>query len=152
MQALMKAWSAVVMAALGLLLVSSQALARPLDGLRDLERQLRLKPDQKVQFDAAAAATQRALVSSALAAVELKERFTREMLQPRPDFTALFAAQQAMVDLNRPLFRAAGDEWARLYAMLDEEQVRVAKAYVDKTLVGVEALAEVFRRALSQLR
>jgi hypothetical protein len=147
----MKAWWQLMLAAFALL-VSLQVAGSPLDGLRDLERQLRLKPEQKLQFDAASAATQRALVGSALAAAEFKDRFTREMLRPRPDFAELFAAQDAMVEMNRPLLRAARDEWVRLYAMLDDEQARIAKGYVDRTLMGAEALAEVFRRALGQLR
>lgn len=135
----------VVLAAL---LVSTQAAARPLEGLRELERQLQLRPEQKAQFDVAAAATQRALVSSALSGVEFKERVARELMRPRPDLAELFAAQEAMVEQNRPLFRTAREEWVRLYAMLDEEQVRIAKAYVERTLLGVESLAEAFRRHL----
>ena len=130
------------------LFVSLDAAARPLDGLRELERQLQLRPEQKAQFDVAAAATQRALVSSALSGVELKERLARELMRPRPDLAELFAAQEAMVEQNRPLFRTAREEWVRLYAMLDEDQVRIAKAYVERTLLGVESLAEAFRRHL----
>jgi hypothetical protein len=56
------------------------------------------------------------------------------------------------VEQNRPLFRSARDEWLRLYAMLDEDQVKIAKAYVERTLLGVESLAESFRKFLGQLR
>jgi hypothetical protein len=129
-------------------LFSAEVAARPLEGLRELERQLQLRPEQKAQFDVAAAATQRALVSSALSGVEFKERVARELMRPRPDLAELFAAQEAMVEQNRPLFRTAREEWVRLYAMLDEEQVRIAKAYVERTLLGVESLAEAFRRHL----
>jgi hypothetical protein len=129
-------------------LFSADVAARPLEGLRELERQLQLRPEQKAQFDVAAAATQRALVSSALSGVEFKERVARELMRPRPDLAELFAAQEAMVEQNRPLFRTAREEWVRLYAMLDEDQVRIAKAYVERTLLGVESLAEAFRRHL----
>ena len=128
------------------LFVSPDAAARPLEGLRELERQLQLRPGQKAQFDVAAAATQRALVSSALSGLEFKERVARELMRPRPDLAELFAAQEVMVEQNRPLFRNAREEWVRLYAMLDEEQVRIAKDYVERTLLGVESLAEAFRR------
>ena len=138
----------VAMVACATMLFSVGAFARPLDGLRELERQLQLRPEQKAQFDVAAAATQRALVSSALSAVEFKERVTRELLRPRPDLAELFAAQEAMVEHNRPIFRIAREEWVRLYAMLDEDQVRIAKAYVERTLLGVESLADAFRRYL----
>lgn len=127
-----------------------EAMARPLEGLRELERQLQLRPEQKAQFDVAAAATQRALVSSALSGLEFKERVARELMRPRPDLAELFAAQEAMVEQNRPLFRAAREEWLSLYAMLDESQVRIAKGYVERTLLGVESLAEAFRRYLAR--
>lgn len=142
----------VVLVACAASLASASASARPMEGLRELERQLRLRPEQQAQFDVAAAATQRALVSSALSAVEFKERVGRELLRPRPDLAELFAAQEAMVEQNRPLFRAAQQEWVRLYAMLDEEQVRIAKGYVERTLMGVESLAEAFRRYLGHFR
>jgi hypothetical protein len=142
----------VVLAACATLLVSFGAAARPMESLRELERQLRLRPDQKAQFDVAAAATQRALVSSALSAVEFKERVGRELMRSRPDLAELFAAQEAMVEQNRPLFRAAREEWLRLYATLDEDQVRIAKAHVERLLLGVETLAESFRRYLGQFR
>jgi hypothetical protein len=135
-----------------LCVVSLGAAASRMEGLEQLERQLRLNPEQKIQFDIAKAATQRALLSSALTGMEFKERIGRELMRPRPDLDAIFAAQEALVEQNRPLFRAARDEWVRLYALLDEDQVRIAKAYVEKTLVGMEAMAEMMRRFLGQLR
>ena len=144
---MLRAWL-VLFAACVSSLLSFSAAARPLEGLRELERQLQLRPEQKAQFDVAAAATQRALMSSALSGLEFKERVTRELLRPRPDLAELFAAQEAMVEQNRPLFRTAREEWVRLYAMLDEDQVRIAKAYVERTLLGVESLADAFRRHL----
>lgn len=140
-------WIAVLFAAA---FTPPAAMARPLEGLRELEQQLQLRPEQKAQFDVAAAATQRALVSSALSGLEFKERVARELMRPRPDPAELFAAQEAMVEQNRPLFRAAREEWVSLYAMLDESQVRIAKGYVERTLLGVESLAEAFRRYLAR--
>ena len=150
MKALRYLWMFAAAAALAM--VSLGASATRMEGLQQLERQLRLNPEQKAQFDVAAAATQRALVSSALSGMEFKERLGRELMRPRPDLEVIFQAQEAMVEQNRPLFRAARDEWVRLYAMLDEDQVKIAKAYVERTLLGVESLAESFRKFLGQLR
>jgi hypothetical protein len=144
------AW--MLLAATVLSLASLGSAAARMEGLDRLERQLRLNPEQKAQFDVAAAATQRALVSSALSGMEFKERLGRELMRSRPDLDAIFAAQEALVEQNRPLFRIAREEWVRLYAMLDEEQVKVAKAYVERTMLGVESLAESFRRFLGQMR
>jgi hypothetical protein len=150
MKALRYLWMFAAAAALAM--VSLGASATRMEGLQQLERQLRLNPEQKAQFDVAAAATQRALVSSALSGMEFKERLGRELMRPRPDLEVIFQAQEAMVEQNRPLFRSARDEWLRLYAMLDEDQVKIAKAYVERTLLGVESLAESFRKFLGQLR
>lgn len=150
MKALSYLWMFAAAAALAM--VSLGASATRMEGLQQLERQLRLNPEQKAQFDVAAAATQRALVSSALSGMEFKERIGRELMRPRPDLEVIFQAQEAMVEQNRPLFRSARDEWVRLYAMLDEDQVKIAKAYVERTLLGVESLAESFRRFLGQMR
>jgi hypothetical protein len=150
MKALRHLWFFIAAAALAMMSLGADA-AR-LEGLQQLERQLRLNPEQKAQFDVAAAATQRALVSSALSGMEFKERLGRELMRPRPDLEVIFQAQEAMVEQNRPLFRSARDEWLRLYAMLDEEQVKIAKVYVERTLLGVESLAESFRKFLGQLR
>ena len=142
----------MLLASVVLAVASLGASAARMEGLDKLERQLRLNPEQKVQFDLASAATQRALLASALSGMEFKERLGRELMRPRPDLDAIFAAQEALVEQTRPLFREAREEWVRLYAMLDEEQVKIAKAYVEKTLLGVESLAESFRRFLGQLR
>jgi len=150
MKALRYLWMFAAAAALAM--VSLGASATRMEGLQQLERQLRLNPEQKAQFDVAAAATQRALVSSALSGMEFKERLGRELMRQRPDLEVIFQAQEAMVEQNRPLFRSARDEWLRLYAMLDEDQVKIAKAYVERTLLGVESLAESFRKFLGQLR
>lgn len=137
---------------LALLAMSLGAAASRMEGFEQLERQLRLTPAQKVQFDIAKAATQRALLSSALTGMEFKERVGRELMKSRPDLDAIFAAQEALVEQNRPAFREAREEWVRLYALLDEDQVRIAKAYVERTLLGVEAMADAFRRFLGHLR
>lgn len=110
-----------------------------------LEQSLRLKPSQKAQFDIAVAATQRALLSSALSANEFRERLKAELLKDRPDLAAIFAAQERMLEENKPLFRAARDEWVRLYALLDDEQVRVARDFVERKLSRLEGILEGLR-------
>lgn len=122
------------------------------DRIARLERQLRLNPEQKEQFDVAVAATKRALFSSALTGMEFKERLQRELSKSRPDLGAIFEAQEMMVEQNRPLFRTARSEWVRLYEMLDEDQVKIARGFVERNLVSAEALAEAFRRFLGQVR
>ena len=140
----------VVLAAMLLCVTSLGAAASRFEGLDRLERQLRLNPEQKEQFDIASGATKRALLSSALTAMEFKERLGRELMRARPDLDVLFAAHEALIEQNRPLFRIARDEWLRLYAMLDEDQVRIARAHVEGMLMGMEPLAEAFRRYLGQ--
>jgi hypothetical protein len=102
-----------------------------------LELRLHLKPGQKEQFDRASGATKRALISSAAAMMEMKNRIQEELLSPHPDFAALFAAQEAAVDMNRPLFREASDEWSRLYALLDDGQVATARRFLQEQLKGL---------------
>ena len=99
-----------------------------------LEEKLKLRPDQKVQFDIAVATTQRALLSVALTAMELKEKFEAELAKPRPDFWVFADAHEAIVERNRPLFKAAGEEWKKLYALLDDDQVDVAKRFLRENL------------------
>jgi hypothetical protein len=105
-----------------------------------LEKKLHLKPEQKVQFDKASAATQRALVSSAMAAMEFKDRLQAELMKPIPDFGALVASQQAAVEMNRPIFREARDEWVRLYELLDDGQTALARKYIEEKLRGLPPL------------
>jgi hypothetical protein len=105
-----------------------------------LEKKLHLKPEQKAQFDKASSATQRALVSSAMAAMELKDRLQVELMKPMPDFGALIASQDAAIEMNRPLFREARDEWVRLYALLDDGQTALARKYLEEKLRGLPAL------------
>jgi hypothetical protein len=97
-----------------------------------LEAKLKIRPEQKQQFDAAVGATQRAMLAVGLVAVQLKEKLAQELLKPRPDFRALMDAQGTLIEQTRPLFREAREEWSRLYALLDPEQVAIARAFVDE--------------------
>ena len=109
-------------------------------GFGDLEESLHLNSEQKVQFDSAVSATQRALVSVAIVGMQVKDRIGAELAKPRPDLDAISRAQEDGIEQMRPLFREAHVEWARLYAMLDNGQVRIARAYVEERL-------ELFERA-----
>jgi hypothetical protein len=117
-----------------LLLATSLAAGAQGSELKQLERQLRLKPHQKEQFELASSATQIALVASAMSLTLLKQELADELMKPRPDFAGLFIAQQAAYDLNRPLFRTAADEWSKLYALLDGDQVAIARRYAEERL------------------
>lgn len=118
-----------------LLAASLGAAAQGID-FGPLEKKLRLKPPQKAQFDKASSATQRALVSSAMAAMELRSRLQDELLKPVPDFGALVASQDAVIEMTRPLFREARDEWVKLYELLDEGQTAMAKRFIEEQLRG----------------
>ena len=111
---------------------SSAAVLQP--RFDKLEANLKLRGEQKVQFDRAVAATQRALLAVALSAMEAKEKFEAELAKPRPDFWVLFGTYEATVERSRPLFKEAGDEWKKLYALLDDDQVDVAKRFLRENL------------------
>jgi hypothetical protein len=107
----------------------------PLDrDFQKLEGALRLDPVQKRQFDVAVAATQRALLAVAMSGMQIQERMRAEMEKPRPDLNLLYDIQEQVIEQNKPLFREAREEWSRLYAMLDEDQVRIAKRYIQERL------------------
>lgn len=116
-----------------LLCVSFSACAIDL-GFDRLEKELRIRPNQKAQFDSAVAATQRALLGVALNGLQMKQRLEEELQKPRPDLGALARSQEDMIDQVRPLFREARDEWMKLYDVLDDDQVGIAKDFVRERL------------------
>jgi hypothetical protein len=99
-----------------------------------LEQRLKIRPEQKDQYDFAVGATKRALLAVGLVAMQAKERLTAELMKPNPDFRSLLRSQQDVFDQVRPQFQEAGDEWKKLYALLDDEQVEIAKAFVRENL------------------
>jgi len=113
-------------------------------GFDSLERSLHLDARQKAQFDVAVGATQRALLSIALAGAEMKGRIAAELSRDHPDLEALSRAQEQLIEQVRPNFRAARDEWTRLYALLDARQVKIARAFVDGKLAYLERLMQRF--------
>src|SRR5258706_11312743 len=99
-----------------------------------LEASLKLRSEQKVQFDRAVAATQRALLAVALSAMEAKEKFEAELAKQRPDIWVLVGTYEATIDRSRPLFKEAGEEWKKLNELLDDDQVDVAKRFLRENL------------------
>lgn len=97
-----------------------------------LEAKLKIRPEQKQQFDAAVGATQRAMLAVGLTVMQLKDKLGQELLKPRPDLRSLMETQEALIEQTKPLFREAREEWVKLYAQLDDEQVAIAKSFVDE--------------------
>jgi hypothetical protein len=127
---------------LAVFLVALPAAAQGKLGFEGLERSLRLTPYQKQQFDVAVTATQRAMVAIGLGALQAKSRLTQELLKDRPDPNALLLAQDELVEFSKPHVKAAREEWVRLYATLDEDQVRIARGFVEEKLRLVEELGQ----------
>jgi hypothetical protein len=99
-----------------------------------LEQRLKIRPEQKEQYDMAVGASKRALMAVALSAMEAKDRLAEELLKPRPDFSRLVDSYDRIVDQHRPLFREASIEWKKLYAILDDEQVQITKEFLRENL------------------
>ena len=141
-------WFFSLIAALGLL-VPAVASAQLAD-FSELERSLRLNPYQKQQFDAATAATQRAMVAIGLGAIQAKSRLAQELLKDKPDPEAFFLAQEELVEFSKPHLRAARDEWLRLYALMDDDQVRTARTYIEGRLRRLEDIGAILGRVLQK--
>ena len=95
---------------------------------------LQLRPAQKAQFDVAVAASQRALMSVALAGLQVKERLSAEIAKPMPDLNVLYRLHEEAIELAGPNFRDARDEWERLFRTLDRAQVDAAKRFLKEQL------------------
>ena len=135
------------------LLAFGAALALPVfardAGVERLERSLKLDPLQQHQFDVALQATQRAMITIGLGALQFKTRLGMELLKDRPDPKALTQLQDEVVELARPQVRAARDEWMRFYAMLDGEQSAAAQAFMEEKLRKLDQVAEALIRELT---
>jgi hypothetical protein len=99
-----------------------------------LEQRLKIRPEQKEQYDMAVGATKRALMAVALSAMEAKQRLAEELMKPRPDFSRLADTYERVIDQHRPLFKEAAVEWKKLNALLDDEQVEIAKDFLRDNL------------------
>jgi len=117
--------------------VSCGALAAASPRFDKLEEKLKIRPEQKEQFDAAVASTQRALVSVALIAMQIKQGLGEELQKPRPDLRAFFEAHRSFVEQSKPLFREMSEEWKKLYETLDDDQVEIARRFVQESLASL---------------
>lgn len=135
---------------LALLALACATAAQANVGFDGLERSLRLNPLQKERFDVAVQATHKAMLAIGLGALQAKSRLAQELLKDRPDPDALLKAQDELVELSRPYLRNSRDEWIRFYATLDDEQLRVARAFVDEKLRLIERAGAELGRYLSE--
>jgi len=126
-----------VLGAVLLFAASLGAAAAPALKFDKLERELHLRPEQKTQFDIAVASTQRALFAVALTALQLKQQAVDELAKPRPDFSSLADAHEQLIEQTRPLFKAAGEEWKKFCALLDDDQLDIARKYLRDNLDGL---------------
>jgi len=99
-----------------------------------LERELHLKPHQKAQYDVAVGSLKRTLVASAGIFAELKDQLTEELLKADPDYGRIFRSQRASWDMFRPQLQETLDEWSKLYALLEDDQVVIAKRFLRENL------------------
>jgi len=127
-------FAGALLAALVLFAAPAAAYSIQVPDFGKLERQLGIKPSQKAQFDSAVQASQRALMSVALAGLQVKETLAQEFAKPRPDLNAIYRAHELVMDLALPNFREAGVEWERLFRMLDRSQVDLAKRFLREHL------------------
>jgi hypothetical protein len=130
------------LAALFLACSFASSAAAPQLNLRfeNLEEALKLTPVQKAQYDAAVGATKRMMMQLALAAMQVKQRLLEELAKPRPDFGVIEEARQALLEDGKTLRREARQEWLRLYAMLDDDQVATLKRFVQDQVENVGIL------------
>ena len=112
--------------------------------LERLERELLLTPPQKDQYVSAVTATKRALLQAAMAGMQAKARLEEELAKPRPDFGVLFELKQSILEDGRPLRQEAKEEWSKLYAMLDADQVATLKRFIDERVEHLGLLHDFF--------
>ena len=135
----------------GCLLVTPPVVAQSSNfGFEGLEQSLRLSPWQKQQFDVAVTATQRAMVAIGLGTIQVKARLAQELLKERPDPDALFKAQDELVEFSRPHVTRAREEWRRFYTMLDDDQLRTARTFVEEKLRLLEKAGEHLAQLLGE--
>ena len=99
-----------------------------------LEQELRLKPHQKAQYDVAVASLKRTLLASASIFMEMKQQLADELMKPRPDFARLMSSQKAGLEMMSPLLAETMDEWGKLYALMEDDQVVIAKRFLQESL------------------
>ena len=117
-----------------LLLLLAFGASAALPSFDNLEQRLKIRPEQKEQFDITVGSTKRALLAVGIAALQLKDRLAQELAKDKPDFRAFARANEDVIDQTRPLFKEAGEQWKKLYALLDDEQVEIAKSFLREHL------------------
>jgi hypothetical protein len=125
----LRAFLALVLAA-----ISFGAAAQSMPDFSQLEARLKIRPEQRDQYELAVGATKRALLAVGLAAMEMKETLVRELAKPSPDFRALARKQNELIEDQRPLFREAGEQWKKLYDVLDPKQVETVQQFLRENL------------------
>ncbi len=116
--------------------------------LETLEDALNLTPAQKDQYDAAVGATKRMALQMALIGLQVKEKLAAELAKPHPDFSVLLEARRAIVEDGRALRREARDEWRKLYALLDADQVATLKRFIEEKIDHAGLLHEFMRQLI----
>lgn len=69
-----------------------------------------------------------------MAGMQIQERVKAELDKPRPDLNILYDIHEQVIEQNKPVFREARDAWSRLFALLDDDQLKIAKRYVEDRL------------------
>jgi len=108
--------------------------------LEQLEKQLGLTPVQKDQYVAAVTATKRLLLQMTMAGMQAKARLEEELAKPRPDLGVLWELRQSIVEDSKTLRREAREEWSKLYAMLDADQVATFKRFIEERVENLGLL------------
>jgi hypothetical protein len=122
----------------------------PLPQLEQLEESLKLTPEQKIQYDAAVAASKRVVMATALIGLQAKERLREELAKPRPDLGALADLRESFVEQTKSLRREARDEWLKLYRMLDDDQVATLKSLLENRLDQLGLLHEFMMQLMKK--
>ena len=110
--------------------------------LDQLEKQLSLTPAQKDQYVSAVSATKRVLLQLTMASMQAKSRIEEELAKPRPDLNILWELRQSIVEDGTSLRREAREEWSKLYAMLDADQVATFKRFLEERVDQLGLLHE----------
>ena len=132
MRAFLAAWLWLV--SLGAFAATIELPDVKMPDFKRLERELRLKPSQKVKYDVAVASLKRTLLASATIFMEMKEQLATEVTKSNPDFARLWSSQRAAFDMMSPLLAETLDEWQKLYALLEDDQVVIAKRFLQDAL------------------
>jgi hypothetical protein len=131
--------------AIGTVTVFAQPAGAPPAGLAmlvQIEGALDLSAPQKIQFDIAAAATRQAFDAARTRHDQATAVVDAEMAKARPDFTALANYQDAQVEAGRAVHVATRAEWLKLYAMLDDAQASVVKAFLQEHMMRIDMIRD----------